>query len=236
MKLLLRIFFAVYFFIRGKPKFSKKLSEAVNLYKGEGFESFFQTIRAWDAPHEKIEKLVPKKGKILDLGSGDGLLANYLALSSKKRKVVGVELRKNRVGVSQKGLSNTRFIRGDVLENNLSLSDCVLMFHLLHHIYPKDYQEKLIRKVSKSLIKGGKLVIVEITQKPFLKYLFCFLVDAFVLPILFDKKLYDFDFRYRRPNEWGKMLSENGFSFKTMLVHRGMPFPHIIFYARKKDK
>lgn len=234
LKLLITIFFAFLFLFRGKPRFSEDLKRTIALYKDDGFGRLFATIRSWDAPYDQMEKLIPKRGTILDIGSGDGLFANFLAISSPKRNVVGVDLRKQRVMAGEKGVPNVRFIVGDAINTKLPKADSVVMFHLLHHIYPKMKQREIIQKVANLLSKNGKFVVVEIAQRPILKYIFCFLVDAFVLPVLFDRKLYDFDFHYRKPVEWEEILSENGFTSTRKFVDRGMPFPHVIINATKK--
>lgn len=233
LKKILKLFFNVIFKIKQNKKYSNNIRETIDLYKNDGFGSLFAKIRAWDAPYEEVEKLVPKKGIIYDLGSGDGLFANYLSIASKNRKIIGIEIRKKRVTDSFKGLKNTKFIVGNVLKDNLLNPNCVTMFHLLHHISIESEQEKLIKKVSRSLRKKGKLIIVEICERPFHKYFFCYLVDAFVLPILFDQKLFDFDFHYRNVRDWESVLRRNGFTIKTKLMDKGMPFPHVIFESTK---
>lgn len=42
-------------------------------------------------PFEKIERLIPKKARVIDIGCGFGLLANYLALTSEDRAAVGID-------------------------------------------------------------------------------------------------------------------------------------------------
>lgn len=233
LKKILKLFFDVIFKIKQNKKYSNNIRETIDLYKNDGFGSLFAKVRAWDAPYEEVEKLVPKKGIIYDLGSGDGLFANYLSIASKKRIVTGIEIRKGRVLDSYKGVSNTTFKVGNVLSENLINPTCVTMFHLLHHITKTDDQERLIKKVSHALKTGGKLVIVEICERPFYKYIFCYLVDAFVLPILFDQKLFDFDFHYRNMRDWERVLRKNGFAIKSEPIDKGMPFPHVIFEATK---
>lgn len=232
-KKILKLFFDLFFKFKGKKKYSVSLQKTIDLYGDEDFRGLFAKIRAWDAPYQEAEKLIPNRGRIYDLGSGDGLFANYLSISSKNRIVTGIEIRKGRALDSHKGMSNTTFKVGNVLNENLINPTCVTMFHLLHHIAKTDDQERLIEKVSHSLKRGGKLVIVEICERPFYKYIFCYLVDAFVLPILFDQKLFDFDFHYRNIRDWESVLRRNGFTIKSEPIDKGMPFPHVIFEATK---
>lgn len=204
------------------------IKETINLYKKAGWKAWFSKIRFWDAPFLEIEKLVPKSGNILDLGCGEGIFSNYLALSGLKRKIYGIELDKRRASDAKRGLPNTTFVRGDVLKESLPKSDTILMTHLLHHLPSKKDQLVLLKKVKKALKNGGKLIITEVDYKPFLKYVVSFITDGIIVPILFEGKLFNFNFFYRRSSEWKGILKEMGFKVKDTYPHEGKPFSHVI--------
>lgn len=232
---ILGIFFKILFFFIGEPKISSNLKRTNELYGKGGFVSLFAKIRSWDAPYDLVEKIVPKSGKILDLGSGDGLMANYLALSSKNREVFGIELNRDRVKDSFKGLKNTHFIYGDIVKHRFPPAETVLLIHVLHHLPSLESQEILLERISKYLKKGQKLIILEIDYKPMVKYVISFLTDAIIVPILFEKRLISFDFHYRRKRDWTTLIKAKGFDIKAVKsVHRGMPFSHVLIFATKK--
>ena len=112
---LVKIFFGLILQI-DKKQLPPDLEKACKLYEKDSFTGLFSRVRVWDAPFEQVEKLVPKKGLVLDLGCGDGFLANYLAISGPERKVIGVDLNKDRIKHAQKGLTNTKFLHGDALK------------------------------------------------------------------------------------------------------------------------
>lgn len=229
---LIEIFFKIYFGVFGKPKISRDLAKAIDLYKGGGFSSLFKIIRVWDAPYQEIEKLVPQKGEIIDLGSGDGLMANYLGISSKKRKVFGIELNKSRLIESDKGLNNVKFKVGDILKNKIYKVDAILLIHVFHHLPDYESQVKILEACKKNLNKNGKLIVAEIIQKPFLKYLFTYVTDALILPIVFNNKLIDTKIHYRKDTEWKKLFKSYGFKVKTTYPHNGKPFSHVLYECR----
>jgi 2-polyprenyl-3-methyl-5-hydroxy-6-metoxy-1,4-benzoquinol methylase len=226
---LIEIFFDIYFSLFGRPKISKDLERSIDLYKGQGFSSLFKIIRVWDAPYEEIEKVVPKKGEIIDLGSGDGLMANYLGLSSKKRKVFGIELNKGRLIESDRGLINVKFKVGDILKSNIKKVDAILLIHVFHHLPSYESQIKILEACKKNLNKNGKLIVAEIIQKPFLKYLFTYLTDILILPIVFNNKLFDSQIFYRTDSDWKKLFKKHGFKVKTTYPHQGKPFSHVLY-------
>ena len=85
--------------------------------------------------HTKKSKKWFQRGGIIDLGSGDGLMANYLGISSKRRKVFGIELNKSRLIESDKGVKNVKFKVGDILKSKIYKVDVILLIHVFI-IYP----------------------------------------------------------------------------------------------------
>lgn len=224
-----RLFFKLYFGAVGKPKINKNLKKVLSLYKKRGFLADFSLIRIWDAPFEKLEKISPRKGDVLDLGCGDGILSNYLAVSSAERSVTGIELNKNRIKEADRGLKNAKFVQGNILEKEFPKSDAVFLTHVLHHLASYEDQEKLLVKCGNDLKKNGKLIVTEIIERPFLKFLFSALTDIIIVPILFDGKIIDAKIHYRTLSSWKKLFIKLGFKFKYEIIHKGMPFSHVIF-------
>lgn len=215
-------------------KEDKNIKKTISLYKGDGFTSIFAKIRFLDAPFSKLEKIIPKTGKILDLGCGDGIFTNYLAITGPGRNIVGIEFNKNRLIFANKGLKNTRFLAGNVLKKEFPQADVVIMIHLLHHLPSREFQEVLIKKVSDKLRTGGKLIIAEVSERPLLKYAVSWLTDVFIVPILFERKLFSRNVYYRKDKDWKNLLLKYGFWVKYRSLHKNKPFSHSLFVATKK--
>lgn len=234
LEFILGIFFRIFFLIVPKTKISRDLKKTIGLYRGSGFSELFAEIRAWDAPYEPVDKLIRKNAKVLDLGCGDGLLANYLAISSPMRKIKGIELNPGRVRQADKGLKNTSFERGDILQAKIAQDyDVITLIHVLHHLPNRKSQIKILEKVSKALSKNKELIILEIDDRPFSKLIFSWLTDAITVPILFEGKIFNPNFFYRKASEWKQILSKLGFRVKIKAIHEGMPFSHVLIYAKK---
>ncbi len=233
LQFVIQIFFSICFSIFGKPKFSRELKKTISLYKTGDFSETFTMIRAWDAPFEEIEKITPKSGKIVDLGCGDGLLANFLALASNKRVMFGFEINKQRVKLAQKGLKNTHFKHGSILSTNLPTSSSFLLIDVLHHLPSYEFQEKLLKSVHEKLSKSGKLIIAEVVERPFWKYVFSWLTDFITVPILFEGTLFSEKFYYRKTSDWISLLEKMGFKVKPIKADHLKPFSHILFECTK---
>lgn len=211
----------------------KIIKKIISLYQKNEFTAIFAKLRFWDAPFREIEKVIPREAKILDLGCGDGIFANYLAITGPKRKITGIEINRDRLKEANKRLKNTRFLTGDVLKTNIPKVDVITMIHLLHHLPSKKSQEELIGKVYQKLEPGGKLIIAEVAEKPFPKFVLSWIVDVFIVPILFQGKLFSGQIFYRKNCQWNKLLLNYGFKVKFISLHKNKPFSHSLFIATK---
>lgn len=203
--------------------------KTISLYEEVGWKKYFAKIRFWDAPYIDIEKLVPAKGTILELGCGEGLFSNYMAICSKDRRIVGIELDSTRAKQANRGLKNTQFKRGNALTVKFPRADCIILFHLLHHLLSFEDQERLIEKCKNNLRKNGKIIVVEIDNTPFIKYLISWLTDHFIVAWLFEGKRYEPNIFFRPSSEWKKTFKKYNLNIKTKRVHKNKPFSHIFF-------
>lgn len=228
------IFFNALFYFDKRAWNSPGIKRVSELYKNTGFSELFAKIRIWDAPLEMIAELVPQMGTVVDLGCGDGLFTNYLALDDSGRRVVGIEINPSRIKEAEKGIKNVKFQHGDILKTDFPLADTILLIHVLHHLSSYEQQMKLIDQCKDKLKKDGNLIIVEIIKRPFLKYLFTWLVDVLVFAILFEEKTFNSKIFYRSDKDWRDLLTKKGFSVKTKKASKGKPFSHMIFCCRKQ--
>lgn len=204
------------------------IKKLISLYKNNKFLK----IRFWDAPYLEVESFIPQKGFIIDLGCGDGFFANYLALASKNRDICGIEINRIRIKDANKGLKNTKFINGDITKKEIPKADAILLFHVLHHLNSYSQQEKLLKKCLQKIKKGGKLLIIEVEPKISYKYLLAWLVDHFLVPWIFDKKLYS-PIYFRNNKEWINLINNIGFKSRVYNLEKEKPFPHILIEAIK---
>ena len=209
------------------------VNKLLKLYHGLGWKSLFTKIRLKDAPYKQADALVPKKGNIIELGCGEGLFSNYMALSSGKRNVIGIEIDEVRFRQASRGIGNTKFILGDATKANMQQCDAIVMMHLLHHLRSFEYQEKLLKTSFSKLGKRGKLIIVEVEPKLSLKYFFSWFTDHFIVAWLFDKKFYSVVY-FRKKNDWMNLLIDIGFKVNYYPADKNMPFQHIIFECIKR--
>lgn len=223
--------FFKYFFILfpiNETIFYRKLEA---LYQKSGFSADFVKIRFWDAPLEKVEKLLPKRGHIVELGCGEGMGSNYFAICSSSREILGVDLDRRRIEQAYKGLKNTKFLYGDITKINIPSADSILLVHVLHHLTSYEKQEQLLKMIKSKLKKRGQLLIVEVEPKFSWKYFLAWFTDHFIVAWLFEKRLYS-PIYFRKAVEWRKILVGLGYSCKIINADKSKPFSHVVIDCR----
>jgi SAM-dependent methyltransferase len=183
-------------------------------------------FRFCHAPYHLVETLVPKKGKIIDLGSGYGFFSNMLGLASPDREVIGVELNERKSQYADRNVKNVKFINIDITKLKLDTADCIILFHVLHHLDSFAQQHRLLKECFNKLRSGGRLIVVEIDYKPLWKFLFTLLIDS---------SLYIGDtFYYRSRSQFEDLFKKVGFDIESiMAAHRFVPLSHIIYICKK---
>ena len=200
-------------------------AELRKLYRGLGWPAWFARLKFYFAPLVKIERLVPKKGLIVDLGCGYGLFSNYLALQAPEREVIGLDLDERKISFANRGLAKVRCFLGDITKTEVPPADGIIFIHVLHHLPSKEAQEKLLRICVQKLKPGGRLVITEVDKQPTLKYLMCLLADK----ILYPKDRLQF----RPKEEWENIFKNLPVSTTTIQTDKGTLFAHITFVCEK---
>src|SRR3990167_8534796 len=115
----------------------------------------YHFLRKAILPLDEIDKNLPKKGKIFDLGCGEGVISKYLA-KNKKRIVIGIDSDEKRL--PKQKTKNLSFKNADIRSVSLKGSSGVVISDVLHHLNLKD-QKSLLKKIAEELRNEGVLVI-----------------------------------------------------------------------------
>jgi 2-polyprenyl-3-methyl-5-hydroxy-6-metoxy-1,4-benzoquinol methylase len=99
-----------------------------------------------------------QKIRVLDLGCGNGCLANLLAQQG--YEVVGVEESASGVDIAQKAFPDCDFIKGSIYDLPPSITnnafDVVISVEVIEHLY---YPKELVKAAEKCLRPGGQLIL-----------------------------------------------------------------------------
>lgn len=178
-------------------------------------------LRSAILPLAEIDKALPKQGKIMELGCGQGVIAKYLARRN-GRLVLGIDSNRERISTSEK--RNLHFRVGDITNIVYKPQDGFIISDVLHHISLKD-QKSLLSKLNKALKKNGTLIIKEIDTSEFLRS---------KLSRFWDFTLYPGDkISYWNSNELKKYLTSLGFNVNLKKTSRLLPGSTTLFICRK---
>ncbi len=203
-------------------------SQLFRFYSSQGLRVAMYAYLRWrGCPFEQIESHIPREGKIIDVGCGYGLLANFLILRSSKRDVTGIDLSVRRISAAQETIGSRRNIRFklmNVLDLELGELDVAVMSDFLHHI---DYaaQEELLAHCYQKLPTGGLLIIEEVDDKPLCKYWFNTMLDKML-------NIGDRIF-FRNQREFRELLEKIGFKVNVKEANKGLPLSDVIFICIK---
>lgn len=206
--------------------------DAVALYSKNNFYwklHIFLRIKLMKQLISHIFDYIPKKGVLVEVGCGSGIIANYLSLKLPEIKIIGLDIDKKKIKIAQKTVknrNNVEFFFQDAVKNIPSCST-VIMSDFLHHL-PYEKHEICLKTAFNALDNNGVLIIIEVdsTSKSTWRY---------KLGLCAEIVLYPFSERanWRPPDELKRMLRDIGFVV-TIIKRKGI-LARAIFVCKKTN-
>ncbi len=179
---------------------------------------------------DEIGQYLPERGNVLDIGCGFGLFSLYFALARPGVDFTGVDLSGRRIGMARRAaerlsIRNARYVEGNATTFDPDSGfEAAYMLDIVHHI-PPDAVEPLIARLHRNLVPGGRLIIKDVDDRPFLKRWFTWWLDKAVDPSA--------DVNYWPPAELRALLVRNGFRVYSHSMVDILPYPHRLFICEK---
>jgi 2-polyprenyl-3-methyl-5-hydroxy-6-metoxy-1,4-benzoquinol methylase len=143
------------------PRYFKELLIYNYLYKGPVLEWYLRIKIRLEKNYQLFHDLLPKKGRILDIGCGYGFMSYMLHFSAPARDIIGYDYDEEKIAVANHCFSrdtSIHFVTKDVTGIQISAADAIIISDTLHYLQP-DQQEILIRKCMRALRAGGTMII-----------------------------------------------------------------------------
>ena len=190
----------------------------------------FMRIRLMLSDIERVEREVPRRGTILELGCGHGLFSNLMALRGPERRVIGIDLSPGKISharASLCGRRNIEFLGGDMLELELPACDAIAIVDVTY-LLPREEQLRLLKECRRRLKPGGVLVWKAQDRRPRWKFAVTWLQEALATSTgLTQGKRRGLHFPGRE--EAVAMLDAAGFSARIVEMPTRRPYTDVIY-------
>jgi 2-polyprenyl-3-methyl-5-hydroxy-6-metoxy-1,4-benzoquinol methylase len=179
---------------------------------------------------DEIGQYLPPQGRVLDLGCGFGLFSLYYATVRPSITVEGFDRNARRIAMARAaaarlGLANVCYEVGDVMDfRGGERFDAAYMLDIVHHI-PQEAVRPLVEQVARTLPQGGRLLVKDVDRYPAYKRWFTHALDKVMDPAA--------PVRYWGAEELQALLEEVGFDVHRHLMVDLLPYPHVLYIARR---
>ncbi|MFN8114660.1 MAG: 1-acyl-sn-glycerol-3-phosphate acyltransferase [Bacteroidia bacterium] len=131
------------------------------IFKGPVLEWYCRIKTGLENNYQLFESLMPKTGKIVDVGCGYGFLPYMLMYKGRQREILGVDYDDEKIAVADNCADKSdklSFAVGDVTVYDFPQADGFIISDVLHYL-KEDQQIQVIDNCVSKLNKGGVLVI-----------------------------------------------------------------------------
>jgi len=180
-----------------------------------------------------VERYVPRKGFIVDLGCGHGLFACVLRESSPTRRVLGIDLDQRKIEVARAAIQDTTWLRfetGDIVAEAPPKCDAVTIVDVLY-LLPFDVQEQVLRNAAGALGEGGPLIVKAQERRTDPRFAITYLQEMVSVGLGFTRGGRD-RFFFPSREEALAMFERAGFVVDVVEMPR-RPYTDVVYLARK---
>lgn len=144
------------------PKYFKEHLFFNYIYKGPVLEWYLKIKTRLENNYQQFHELLPRDGKILDLGCGYGFMAYLLYWASQnQRRITGIDYDAEKIATASHCFGKTddlQFIHADITHISLEPYNAITILDVLHYLEPEQ-QERVLEKCVESLLPGGMLLV-----------------------------------------------------------------------------
>ena len=131
------------------------------LYKGPVLEWYMRIKTKLEDNYNLFNELLPRKGKILDIGCGYGFLPYMLSFTSPQREITGIDYDEEKIDTANHCFSKTdkiNFVHSDVMGFTFEKYDAIILADMLHYLGQHE-QKEVLEKCINNLTRDGMIII-----------------------------------------------------------------------------
>lgn len=180
-----------------------------------------------------VERYVPKKGFIVDLGCGHGLFACVLREASPTRRVLGIDLDPRKIEVARGAIQDTQWLRfevGDIVASAPPKCDAVTIVDVLY-LLPFEAQEQVFKNAASALGEGAPLIVKAQERKMDPRYALTYAQEIVTVSLGFTRGGRE-KFYFPSREQALAMFDRAGFVVDVVEMPR-RPYTDVVYLARK---
>lgn len=131
------------------------------IYKGPVLEWYIKVKLRLEKNYQLFHDLLPKQGKMLDIGCGYGFMSYMLHFSAPARVITGIDYDEDKIATALHCFSKNdrvNFMHSDINAFEFEKYDAIILADMLHYLQPQQ-QRHLIETCIENLLPGGSIII-----------------------------------------------------------------------------
>ena len=223
-----------------KPPRTPAARRVLALWADAGRAGRFHTsARWWSAPFAELELEVPLSGDILEIGCGHGVFTSYLAITSRARRVVGVDIDADKIQRAEHACAGLEpdeaTLRFETIPSGtvprIDGGWRSIVFADVLYLLGRERRVALLAECVEALAPGGLLVIKEVDTTPLLKAKLTYLQELISTKVLRITDGHTLEFA--SSEELAALLVDLGLSVMAKRIDHGYLHPHCVVLGTK---
>jgi len=131
------------------------------IYKGPVLEWYTRIKMRMENNYELVNRYVPRRATVVDIGCGYGFLSYMLGFVSEERQILGIDYDKEKIELASNCISRNNRVEfevADITACALKAADVFILSDVLHYL-PYQEQEPLLMRCAENLNQGGIILI-----------------------------------------------------------------------------
>lgn len=202
-----------------------------------GTDRFHVRARWWSCPFPLVEAAVPRRGRVLEVGCGHGLLSLYLAASAPERRVTGTDVDEGKLAVARAAAAalggDVRFLPATPGRLPEGPWDAVVIVDVLYLLGPAAAGD-LLAAAAAALVPGGVVVVKETGHRPRWKWALSAVQERVSTRLL---RITEGDHvAFLDDGDVAAALAAEGLEVTRRRVDAGYPHPHHLVVGVRADR